>query len=220
MTTISFASDLHLFSNRSSGEQHRRQLVETARQSDVFVFGGDIFDFKWSQFETFEESTANSITWLEEFLSQCPDKSFDSSLSELTKRFDLQIEPYFWIYGRTMFLHGDVIDAGGVQSGLEQCRQRWQHGQPKGIVLNAMYDAAIASGIHRFAARRLSTPKRIFSKLNQYLIDVNQKSNVDKVIYGHTHWKSEFERDSIVFCNPGATIKGLPFAPVSVQIEA
>jgi len=43
-----WVSDLHLFSRRSLGEQQFDIILAAARETDVFVLGGDIFDFSWS----------------------------------------------------------------------------------------------------------------------------------------------------------------------------
>ena len=228
---ICFTSDLHLFSNRSNAEQYLPALKQLAQRSDVFVFGGDIFDFKWSQYQSFKEGVNKSLDWLNAFMSDCPDTRFQYLIgnhdcvvefvqaAEQLGTGNLEVEPYYLIHGETLFMHGDVIDAGGTQQGLELCRDRWQHGQPKGKIPNAIYDAAIAMGLHHTAARRLNAPAKVYELLNRYLIDIREKSRINTVVYGHTHWKNDFSMESIRFRNGGAAIKGLPFEPVVVQID-
>ena len=230
-TTICFTSDLHLFSKRSNVDLYLPALRQLAQRSDVFVFGGDIFDFKWSQYQTFEEGIDKSLDWLDSFISDCPDTRFQYLIGnhDCAAQFvdaasqvgsgKMEVEPYYLVHGRTLFMHGDVLDAGGTQQGLQQCRNRWQHGQPKGKIPNAIYDAAVAIGLHHTAARRLNTPNKVFELLNRYLIDIEEKSKIETVVYGHTHWKSDFSMDSIRFRNGGAAIKGLPFEPVVVQMD-
>ena len=49
MTKCYFVSDLHLFANRSNAHRYLEEIALAASQAEVFVLGGDIFDFRWSR---------------------------------------------------------------------------------------------------------------------------------------------------------------------------
>jgi hypothetical protein len=72
MSRISFVSDLHHFSRRSDADQHDESIHAAAEQSDVFVLGGDIFDFKWSTLSTLDETIVAARDWLAELTSSHP----------------------------------------------------------------------------------------------------------------------------------------------------
>ena len=44
-----FVSDLHLFANRSNAHRYLEEIARAASRAEVFVLGGDIFDFRWSR---------------------------------------------------------------------------------------------------------------------------------------------------------------------------
>ncbi len=231
-TKICFVSDLHMFSERSNSDRYSEQLQSAAHRSDLFIFGGDIFDFKWSKFQTIAKAIENSVSWLQEFISRFPTTKFCylignhdciadfvSELEKLQNDNLLQLEHYYLRQHETVFLHGDVIDTDGTQAELERYRSRWQHGVPTGKWMNRAYNAAVGCGLHRVAARRLNPPKRVGKNLCRYLNDINQWSGTKNVVYGHTHWANDFMWDGVQFRNCGAAIKGLTFEPIEIQVD-
>ena len=64
-----FISDLHLFSRRSHAHLHRTDIFDAAARANVFVFGGDIFDFKWSTLGSVETTAAAAADWLRELVT-------------------------------------------------------------------------------------------------------------------------------------------------------
>ena len=43
---LTFISDLHLFSNRCNASEHHDLIERSIQQSDLCIWGGDLFDFR------------------------------------------------------------------------------------------------------------------------------------------------------------------------------
>jgi UDP-2,3-diacylglucosamine pyrophosphatase LpxH len=46
---LTFISDLHLFSNRCNASEHVDLMARAIDESELCVWGGDLFDFRWSR---------------------------------------------------------------------------------------------------------------------------------------------------------------------------
>lgn len=73
---LAFISDLHLFSSRCHYDRHEPAIRRALEASDVCVWGGDLFDFCWSQLGDGEQSRRAAVDWLEDWRSEFPDKVF------------------------------------------------------------------------------------------------------------------------------------------------
>lgn len=104
---------------------------------------------------------------------------------------------------------------------LESSRLAWSIESPRGPLLNAAYNAVVACRLHRLIARSLNRSSKVATRLLSYLADVEQgpNSGIFQVIYGHTHWATQFEFEGIQFLNGGAALHGLPFRILKLEIE-
>ncbi|WP_404308627.1 metallophosphoesterase [Neorhodopirellula lusitana] len=75
-TKLAFVSDLHLFNSRCDYERHEVAIRYAIEQSDVCVWGGDLFDFHWSCAGDALVSQKLAIAWLDNWRAQFPDKTF------------------------------------------------------------------------------------------------------------------------------------------------
>ena len=229
-------SDLHLFCDRSCADEHLEQIVTAADSSHLLVLGGDIFDFKWSRHGSRSDSIAAARNWLHDLVIHADDcqfcyllgnhdcgEDFVSELQSLCDQFpQLDWQAYFFRLGSTVFLHGDVIDCKpSSQAQLEKSRHAWSSESPKGSLLNTAYNAIVACRIHRVVAQCLNTNTKIANSLLPYLEDINQgpASGTSQVVFGHTHWATQFVSGGVQFRNGGAALHGLPFTILNLEIE-
>ena len=231
---VCFVSDLHLLSQRSVADQHNTELRLAAKRSDVFVLGGDIFDFKWSKLATAKASFAYARKWVEDFVHPFPQVKFHYLLGNhdccqpFVKELELieksvsnfQVNPNTLQIGTSVFLHGDVVHGPPTQAALETKRRKWALKSRKGPVKNALYDLVTATRIHRFLARTLNPSNKLASKLLMYLEATGHDvGSINDVYFGHTHWNTEFDFQGVRFHNGGAAIRGLSFRWIEFEIE-
>lgn len=233
LTKVCFLSDLHLFCDRSVAHSYFDEINRCVLNSDVCILGGDIFDFKWSRFDSIETAVEKARDWLLKLMASNSNCDFHYllgnhdcftpfviRLSKLVDRHEnLAMHPHTFRMGDAIFLHGDVIDCGGTQSNLEICRKKWSDQLPKSNVQNFAYNLVVQTGVHKIIARRLNSRQKVAATLMQYLNSIQRvDENLRTVIYGHTHVQDRFSLDGIEFRNGGATIRGLPFEVVQLEI--
>ena len=218
-----FASDFHLFSNRSRAEQ----TIQTLRGLDhspnnCIVLGGDIFDFRWSRLGSHRATTAAAIIWLEQLLQDVSPTQivflpgnhdsfppFLEQLGSLAKEYpQFHWRPHTLQLGTNLFLHGDCIDAGGFHA-LPQYRNRFHDGKPHGTAADILYDASVFVRAHKLipaiARRPLPTCRRLHYHLNRSPID---ESEIKSVYFGHTHSAIDgLPIGAIKYYNPGASLR-------------
>ncbi len=138
-----FVSDLHLFSPRSSADTDPVWLCKRYPDKQLLVLGGDIFDFRWSRLGSIADSLAAAERWLAQLCDAWPSRivylpgnhdCLDDFLLTLN-RIGQQSDQFEWhfheaVFGDTLCLHGDVIDAGRVGN-LARYRDRFQHTDPQ-----------------------------------------------------------------------------------------
>lgn len=229
-----FISDLHLFCRRSVANQYVSEFKLAASKSHTFVFGGDIFDFKWSRVGNLEESVDAAQRWVEEFIHPNPDCEFHyvlgnhdccgpfvERLYELeTRATNFSVHPYTLRIGSTIFLHGDVCDKLTTQETIVKNRASWATETPRGNIANAFYDVAIAFGLHKILANGMNPPAKTIEKLLFYLDQIGQGADtgISDVYFGHTHAQLlDYEFKGIRFHNGGAPIKGLKFKMLELR---
>lgn len=228
-----FISDLHLFSNRSVGDQYVSEFRAAASKAHTFVLGGDIFDFKSSRLGSFEKTVAAGRRWIEDFIHPYPDCQFhflsgnndaNHELSAELKDIERQcgnfsFHPHWLRLESCVFVHGDVCDGFYDQSGLEAKRARLNDRKSSGRLRNIVYDTTIALRVYRFLSAKLNPAPKATERLCHYLDSIEQgaSSGTRFVYFGHTHNRLiGFENQGMKFYNCGATIKTLPFEMLEI----
>ena len=229
-----FLSDLHLFSRRSVGQLRWEQWQRHVAGTSLLVLGGDIFDFRWSQYRTLSDSVTAAGHWLQDLLEahlaltvayvlghhDChPDlQQVLTALASQDARFKW-FEFHFRL-GDSLFLHGDVLDARSPGE-LQRYRHRFHETRARGAVANRVYDIAVAARLHHVAPRLLHGQQRVCRRLGA-IIDAQSMGadqGVRNVFFGHTHRRvSRFSHNGQVFHNPGAGIRHSPFHPLTLEL--
>ena len=233
---LTFISDLHLFSNRCNASEHHDLIERSIQQSDLCIWGGDLFDFRWSRLENESQSVTRAIDWLADWYEQFPQTNFvfldgnhDAHLAfsrELTSwsadhpRFQCGLDCLR--VNDTLLLHGDVIEGRGNADAFSDYRVRWQDKKVAGRVANHFYDVAIAARVHKAAAmaahRRRSTCIRLIRWMHQQ--PDQSTEGVRRIVFGHTHRRiSGYRVSGIEFHNGGAAIRHVPFSPVMIDFD-
>lgn len=229
-----FVSDLHLFSKRSLAPQHEAALKEAASSAFTFIFGGDIFDFRWSTYRCARATTSAAIDWLHEFVSSHSQCQFHFILGnhDSNARFveqldtysqgqaNLAIHPFYMQSDDCVFLHGDAADKKHMSSAdLAKHRLPWQHDESRGHAANILYDMAVKARLHKVAARLAHPQRRVADRLARHLRlqGLTPQSGLRHVYFGHTHAALDhYHHAGLTFHNGGAPMAGLPFRIVDV----
>ncbi len=199
------------------------EIAERSRASDSLVLGGDIFDFRWSVQGSHQATLDATRKWLHELLDATGDRpivylpgnhdchpDFLQVLEELSRS-----EPRFsWAehhlqIGDCLFLHGDVLDAGGL-TGLDSYRRKFHHEMPQSNLAHRTYDLAVGMRIHKLVPMLLHSPTRTCQRLLHTVrqISPDVKVPVRKVYFGHTHVPIHgLQVDRTHFFNPGAALR-------------
>lgn len=233
---MTFVSDLHLFSSRSNASEHEHAIAQAIGECDLCVWGGDLFDFRWSRLGNDDATIETALSWLDDWYQRFPEVRFLfldgnhdahagfaeqlTSWSQSRERFEcglncVRVED-------TLLLHGDVIEGDGSPDAFADYRDRWSGRPTAGRVASGVYDLAIATRVHRAAAlaahRKRSTCLRLMRWLNQQPDDVSR--GIRRVVFGHTHRLIDGYRvQGIEFYNGGAAIRHVPFCPVNLDIR-
>lgn len=233
---VAFLSDLHLFSTRSTAEKHRLSMLDVARQAEVIVFGGDLFDVRWSRVGDNRATAQAATDWLSTFTRQAGarkyvylygnhdgDQQLRDELSDWAgSREDFQIAGDLLRINDTIFLHGDAIEGTCDTAGLQDYRTRWAGKPQASLNQSRAYDAAISTGAHRLVAAVAHRRRRTFKRLLRYLDHHNcgAHTGIRRVVFGHTHrFIPGLSFAGIRFYNPGATVRGVPFQPVYLDLS-
>jgi UDP-2,3-diacylglucosamine pyrophosphatase LpxH len=233
---LAFISDLHLFSNRCNADEHRELIDRAIGDADLCVWGGDLFDFRWSRLRGEKEAVHTALEWLETWYFHYPTTEFvyldgnhDAHLpfsrelarwSAQRKRFTCGLD-CIRVYD-TLLLHGDVIEGKGDLERFSDYRVRWQNKPIASKMASNIYDVAIATRIHRAAAiaahRRRATCIRLMHWMRTQPHD--RTEGVRRIVFGHTHRQIRgYRLQGLEFHNGGAAIRHVPFAPVELDFE-
>ena len=231
-----FVSDLHLFSRRSQADKYRAQLHATAREADVFVLGGDIFDFRWSTLGSCAATIDAAIRWLDDLVAPHPHCQFYFVLGNhdcnrnFVARLDAlaAISPNLRWYddylrlGHSLFLHGDVADGNLTAVTLAQRRQKWHHDERRrGPIKNMLYDLAVHANLHKMVGQLANPQSKVAARIVGYLEDIGHgpKNGLRHIYFGHTHIAmTNFQFGGLTFHNGGAPIKGLEFQILKTDV--
>ncbi len=227
MSKCFFVSDLHLFANRSNGHRYLEQIAGTASRADVFVLGGDIFDFRWSRIPTLK-AVQRAVQWLAELTSACPGCHFHlvlgnhdyhqaliDRLHDLEKQVvNLSWHRYYVRLGSSVFLHGDVADKEMDARMLAEAREEWLDARRRGPFLSMLYDVVVLTRLHKPFPHLVYTKRIVVRRILKYLESIGEGpgDGVRDVYFGHTHRKlSNYHYRGLAFHNGGAPIKGVKF---------
>ena len=230
-----FVSDLHRFSRRSEGDRYESAIQQAAKETDVLVLGGDIFDFKWSTLASQKETIREACLWLMDLASlnrRCEvhyvlgNHDFNDPFMEALDNLADDCPNFHWHcyylqLGKTLFLHGDVADRFMDQDELVLRRQSWKkHGRPPAMY-HDFYSLAINLGLHKLPAFFVHRSRQVAERL-VYYIDCHpelDRNSISQVYFGHTHVAMEgYEFAGLKFHNGGAPMKGLKFCMIDAEI--
>ncbi|WP_417849923.1 metallophosphoesterase [Thalassoglobus sp.] len=227
MPKICFVADLHMFARRSSAERYQDQIIKTARESELCILGGDIFDFRWSKYLTEDETAHAAVEWLREFDYQTNHCQVHFLLGnhddhpELLERLPFleqemktfEWSRYYYRLGDSLFLHGDVADKTMSAACLKLQREQFAHGS-RTELHNRLYDVAIKAQLHRLAPPAVYPCKRVAKRILKYMENIGhgRETGIKHVYFGHTHRPMDhYLYQGIHFHNGGAPIGDAPF---------
>ncbi|MCP4889271.1 MAG: hypothetical protein GY904_21985 [Planctomycetaceae bacterium] len=233
---LAFISDLHLFSNRCNADEHHDLIDQAIADADLCVWGGDLFDFRWSRLQNEAESVRTALEWLENWYIHHPTTQFvfldgnhDAHLvfSEALADWAQQRDRFtcgldcIRVHD-TLLLHGDVIEGKGDLDRFSDYRIRWQNKPTASQVASNIYDVAIATRMHRAAAiaahRRRATCIRLMHWMHAQPDE--RTDGVRRIVFGHTHRRIRgYRLQGIEFHNGGAAIRHVPFSPIELEFE-
>ena len=233
---LTFISDLHLFSNRCNVREHHSLIESSIEKSDTCIWGGDLFDFRWSRLQNEDVSVTRALEWLSDWCERFPGKQFIYLHGNHDAHEPFSEALHEWAVGKkqfacdlncirikdTLFLHGDVIEGKGSQEDFAAYRGRWQNKPVASKVASGFYDVAIAARAHKAAAmaahRRKSTCLRLLHWLHQQ--PDPSTTGLRRIVFGHTHRRIDgYRLEEIEFFNGGAAIRHVPFAPVMLSFD-
>ncbi len=231
---IAFVSDLHLMSTRSTAESYREQIADVIDRSELVVWGGDLFDFRWSRFRHETDSVAFAINYLCDWMTEYPSKSFaflcgnhDANaalLCELKAMSEDQSRFHFagdvMRVGDTVMLHGDQIEGRGTEDRFLRYRNRWAEKKRAAPWRFPGYDAIVVARAHKVAAAIAHRNRMAVRKLSRFLAlsDLNRDNGVRRVVFGHTHRIiTGLEHNRVLYFNGGAAIRHVRFKPVELE---
>jgi UDP-2,3-diacylglucosamine hydrolase len=224
MGTGATISDLHLFSHHSRPGRYLHQFEAAAKEVDVFVLNGDIFDFKWSEHGVFSRSVTAAEQFIETLLDEFPQCQFRivlgnhdavpdymEALEELEERHkNLYWHEFGCIVEDRVFIHGDAIHAGCTNEAIRRFRSKLRR-PANGHALQRMAHTAVHRSHVPWMAFRM-VPKRILaSRLLAYLDheDWLNGNAIQHVHFGHTHQDFEdFNYRGFTFHNSGSATHG------------
>jgi UDP-2,3-diacylglucosamine pyrophosphatase LpxH len=237
-----FVSDLHMFARRSSASAMQRSMESAVRGSHTFVLGGDIFDFRWSQWANHDQTVEHGLRWLQGLAAVNPECQihyllgnhdahpvFTGELTRLAERIpNLVVHPHLLRLEDCVFLHGDIIDAnipfeGDFHELLNAKRLQEERRARPPKIQHTLYDAAVKARLHRLVSTVVNGNQKVLDRVTRYLewAGHGPSSGVRKVYFGHTHRPlDEVPYAGMRFFNPGATIKGLDFRIVPVDLDS
>jgi UDP-2,3-diacylglucosamine hydrolase len=233
MVKCYFVSDLHLLANRSTAHRYLAQIAIAASQADVFVLGGDIFDFRWSALPT-ARAVSRAAAWLDALLASSPDcqfhlvlgnhdyhQMFIDRLGRLERQaHNLAWHRYYIRLGNSIFLHGDVADRKMNAETLAEAREEWLDSRRRGLFLSRLYDVVVLTRLHKPVPHLVYAKRIVVRRIYQYLESIGQgpSTGLRDVYFGHTHRRlSNYRYRGLVFHNGGAPIKGMKFRIVEAR---
>jgi len=224
-----FISDLHLLAGRSNAQRYMPEIRAAAAEAEVFVFGGDIFDFRWAVDLSLDEAVDWAGRWLRELAAAAPrcrfhyllgnhdsHQAFISHLVEVDRNVpNLAWDHDFHRHGPNVFLHGDVLgrEIITVDDLLSHRSQPRRH-KPMKPWRSQLYGATMVTGLPRALPYVVHPTRVVARKISRYLrrIGHGPEQGVTDVYFGHLHrLLSGFEQAGLRFHSGGAAIRGHRF---------
>ena len=233
-----FVSDLHLLAQRSIAGRHMDAIRAAARRAEVFVFGGDVFDFRWAVGMPIDEAIDWAGRWLRDLAGSAPECRFHYLLGnhdcheEFVEHLvavdrdvpNLAWDHDFYRYGSKVFLHGDVVGKGiRTVEELVHHRNHPARHQPMSLWRSRLYDATIATGLPRAMPYFVHPTRVVAAKIHRYLerIGHGPQVGVTDVYFGHLHRVlSDYRYRGLRFHSGGATVRGQRFRIVEFNATA
>ncbi len=235
-----FLSDLHLFARRSSATAMDAAIIRAVQQAHTFILGGDIFDFRWSEFPSLDKSVEASMRWLDRLISINPNcrfhyllgnhdahPKFVSALDQFSEQEPrLQWHRHVLRINHCVFLHGDIVDTR-IKLGqdhhevLDAKRLAGEERRPPRQISHNLYDAVVKVGLHRVATQVAQRQNSVLRRVAGYLanIGLGTETGVREVYFGHIHRVLDnIPYAGMNFHNPGASIKGLDFRIIEPRL--
>ena len=236
MCRVRFVSDLNLFTRRSQAAEHHAALCSAAARSQVFVLGGDIFDFRWSMLADTRSTVDAAIRWLEELSAAHPDCHFHYLLGnhdycrpllERLGQLPATVPILSWLrfylrLGDCRFLLGVAAGRRMTPEKLARRRAQWLHAEPVGGFRRRAYDLFMETGLLRPIPYLVHTRRRAARRIARYLecLGEGPQSGVRNVFFGHTHRRvSNYRYRGLTFHNGGAPIGGQQFHVLETVVE-
>ncbi len=230
-----FASDLHLFTTRSSRLPCLSGFPQVGAPHQCVVLGGDVFDFRWSCCGSFESTLDVALGWLERLIQAVGDShvvylpgNHDSAPPLLDRLDDLaRSYPRFcwrrhWLQlGDCVFLHGDILETEGCERGLESYRARFHGTGRLPGWLHRGYDVAACARMHKWIPHVRHRPRGTCRKLGQIVrrLSLPAPEAVRRVYFGHTHVPIDgLVVQGVQFFNPGAGFKHMRWQPCAFEV--
>ena len=182
-----FVSDLHLFANRSNAHRYLEQISAAAARADLFVLGGDIFDFHWASIPPLRAAEA-AARWLDELTAACRgcrfhlvlgNHDYHQVLIDRLVRLERQISnlewhPYYVRLGASVFLHGDVAERRMDARRLADARRAWLERRRRGPFLSKMYDVVVLTRLHKPVPHLVFSKRIVVRRIFRYLESIGQ----------------------------------------------
>ena len=233
---LAFVSDLHLFSNRCNVNEHHGLIESSIAQADICIWGGDLFDFRWSRLEDESMAVMQALNWLDDWYERFPEKHFvylhgnhdahgvfsRAMIQWAADRSRFEFDLNAMRIKDTLFLHGDVIEGKGNLDTFAEYRGRWKMKPVASRVASGFYDVAIAARVHKAAAMAAHRRKATCLQLLRWMHGQPSESiaGIRRIVFGHTHRRIDgYRLEGIEFFNGGATIRHVPFAPVMIEFD-
>jgi UDP-2,3-diacylglucosamine hydrolase len=231
-----FVSDLHMFARRSFAQEYTEEIARCAADAQIFVLGGDIFDFKWTTLESVRQTVDAAIEWLRRLVEPNPACDFHFILgnhdakSVFVERLDdfadatahFTWHRYFWRYGNCVFLHGDIADGRIDHETLDVRRGRWDRSKTLRPSSHLLYDLAVRAQLHRLIGSLAHRERAVLKNVLAYVHHIGHgpHSGTEHVYFGHIHRVLDgIQYGGLTFHNGGAAIRGNQFRIIQAQLR-
>jgi len=236
MARVCFVSDLHLFANRSRGNDHLDRIRRAADHADYCVLGGDIFDFKWSTLADTRSTVDAALEWLRDLCTRVPGSHVQFLLGnhdyhhEFIERLpaladgvhNFEWHRFYIRLGDAVFLHGDVADRNMTAEMLADRRSKWTAHHQRGRFHSRAYDLVVKSRVHLLVPRAVYPRRIVARRILSYLEDIGHSpaNGVRQVCFGHTHLPvNDYRYGGLCFHNGGAPIGTSKFRILELDVD-
>lgn len=229
-----FVSDLHLLAARSSAAKYLEAVRAAAARCRIFVFGGDVFDFRWAR-TPLKCAAGEAADWLRELAAACPacqfyyllgNHDYHEAFIERLVELDRDVANLTWNHdclrlGTKVFLHGDVLGRRVTAESLIERRTRPRRHRIRETWEHQVYDLTVFAGLHKPVPYFIHPTRVVVRKIFRYLQRSGHgpESGVRDVYFGHVHRVlSDYRYRGVRFHSGGASIRGLRFQIVEFDL--